>query len=127
MRKALAVAALLSVAANAQAADYFEPTYFATGYFETNYFEAAAAGPVAVPNVVGEASFAAADTILEGDGLDGGTETEVCSAAANNEIVGQSIAAGTLVAGGTLINLRSSNGMACPDSGGAEIILRRRR
>lgn len=82
---------------------------------------------VAVPNVVGEASFAAADAILEAALLDGGTETEVCSAATNNSIVSQSPAAGTLVAEDTLVNLRSSNGVACPPSGGAEIILQRRR
>lgn len=81
---------------------------------------------VAVPDVVGEADFAAADLVLEGVGLDGGTETEKCSGAPDNEIIDQSIASGTIVALGTLVNLSSSNGVACPPVGGVEYILRRR-
>ena len=78
---------------------------------------------VAVPDVVGEANFAAADTILEAAGLDGGTETVVCSNETANEIIAQSPTAGTEVQPLTLVNLTSSSGSSCTDITGAEIIL----
>ena len=68
---------------------------------------------VAVPNVIGQADFAAADAILEGDGLDGGTETESCSAETENEIIRQNPAAGVEVDLGTLVDVVSSSGTPC--------------
>ena len=125
----LALAALLLVTPAFAAED--EPAWatgsWAAGSWAVGSWGDGEATSAAVPNVVGEADFAAADAVLEGVGLDGGTETEVCSAAADNEIVGQSIAAGTIVALDTLVNLRSSNGTPCPDGGGADVILRRLR
>jgi beta-lactam-binding protein with PASTA domain len=75
--------------------------------------QAAPASDVAVPDVVGEASFAAADAILEGDGLDG-LELEACSAAMAGEIVAQNPSAGTLVALGTVVGVSASSGTECP-------------
>ena len=72
---------------------------------------------VAVPDVVGEADFAAADAILEGDGLDAGTEIEQCSSEAENVIVAQDPTAGVEVEAGSLVNLWSSNGEACRGGG----------
>jgi hypothetical protein len=127
VRKLLAIVGLLLVAATAQA-DYFASGYKASGYYASGYFEVdAGGGQVAVPNVIGEADFATADGILEGVLLDGFELAAVCSNEAADEIIKQSIAAGTEVALGTVINLTPSSGMACPDGGGAEYILRRRR
>ena len=78
---------------------------------------------IAVPNVVGEANFAVADTILEAAGLDGGTETVVCSNETADEIIAQSPIAGTQVQPLSLVNLTSSSGSSCTDASGAEIIL----
>lgn len=71
-----------------------------------------AASTVAVPDVVGEANFAAADAILGGVGLLG-FEIEVCSAAANDEVVSQDPVATTVVALGSTVDVRTSNGVAC--------------
>lgn len=68
---------------------------------------------VDVPNVVGEASYAAADLILEALGLDAGTEIEQCSDAVNNSVVLQDPSAGTRVDIGTIVNLWTSTGVAC--------------
>jgi beta-lactam-binding protein with PASTA domain len=68
---------------------------------------------VAVPDVVGQVSAAAADTILEGVGLDLGVETESCSAATNNAIIRQNPAAGLEVETGALVDVVSSSGVLC--------------
>jgi len=109
VRRLAALALLLVAPAHA---DYFAPGYFAAGYNVSGYFAEDAGSDVAVPNVVGEANFAAADAILEGEGLDG-AEIEVCSAEAEDEVVSQSPAAGSLVALGTVVDVRTSNGVAC--------------
>lgn len=100
----VAVCGLLSLAARA---DHY---VFAAGAFT---FVTDADTTVEVPDVVGEADFAAADAVLEGVGLDGGTETAVCSPAAASEIVGQNPQAGDFVELGTLVNLLSSSGTPC--------------
>lgn len=66
-----------------------------------------------ITDVVGQASAAAADTLLEADGFDLGVETESCSAAADNSIIRQNPAAGVEAAAGTLVDVVSSNGVAC--------------
>jgi beta-lactam-binding protein with PASTA domain len=115
VRKLLAVGLLL-VAGTAQA-DFIASGFFASGFAETGFFEESTP-QVAVPNVIGQADFATADGILEGDGLDGNELAPVCSSEPEFEIVRQSIAAGTLVDQGTVIDLRASNGVACPVGGG---------
>jgi PASTA domain-containing protein len=77
--------------------------------------------PIAVPNVVGQATAAAADMILEGVGLDAGTVTAICSGAANNSVISQAPAAGVLVSLGSIVDLFTSNGVACV--GGIRLIL----
>lgn len=67
---------------------------------------------VAVPAVIGEASFAAADAILEGDGLDG-FEVVTCSSAASGEVVNQAPPAGTLVQLATVVSVYVSSGTPC--------------
>ena len=76
---------------------------------------------VSVPNVIGEASSAAADAILEGDDLDLGGVTERCSDEADNEVVGQAPPAGTMVESGSLVDLLVSNGVECKLRGGAGV------
>lgn len=108
----LILGGILAPLPGAWAADYFESGFHVSGYFETGYFEAEEAG-VSVPDVVGEADFATADGILEGVGLDGGTETVRCSAETANEIIAQNPAAGISVPLATLVDLISSSGTAC--------------
>jgi len=106
MRRLLAVAALL-VTLQANAAPV-------TGWVGVPLIaDDGASSSVAVPDVVGEADSAAADTILEGDGLDLGSVFERCSAEADNEIIGQNPDAGTLVALGSLVYVTASNGTEC--------------
>ena len=71
--------------------------------------------PVVVPDVVGEADFAAADSILEGVGLDGNELAAHCSSAAADEIISQNPAAGASVIPGSLIDLTPSTGIVCWD------------
>lgn len=68
---------------------------------------------VSVPNVVGQASSGAADTILEGVGLDLGGVTARCSGAANNAVISQAPPAGELADLGSLVAVLTSNGVAC--------------
>jgi hypothetical protein len=124
VRKLLAIVGLLLVAATAQA-DYFASGYKASGYYASGYFEVdAGGGQVAVPNVVGEADSAAADAILEGEGLDLGGVTARCSAEAEDEVVGQSPGPGVLVDLGALVDVLVSNGIECVNSGGTGVRLR---
>jgi hypothetical protein len=91
---------------------------FADGTFADGTFAGCSVpGSTEVPNVIGEASSAAADTILEGEGLDLGTVTERCSAEPDNEVVGQSPGPGTLVEDDSLVDLLVSNGVECSNSG----------
>lgn len=110
MRKLLAI--LLLLPCQAAWADYFESGFHVSGYFEGGYFEVDSA-LIAVPDVVGEANFAAADMILEAASLDGGTETVACSAETADEILAQNPVAGTEVAASTSVDLTSSSGTAC--------------
>jgi len=126
----LLLAGTLFIAASPARADFIDSGFFATGFDETGFFEAdGAPADIPVPNVVGEADSAAADAILEGDGLDLGTVTTHCSAAALDEIIGQDPLAGVLVSLGTLVNVTASDGMACPPGSGSQlnIILRLRQ
>jgi hypothetical protein len=79
---------------------------------------------IPVPDVVGEASSAAADVILEAALLDLGAVTARCSAAALNEVLGQDPAPGVLVAAGELVDVLVSNGVACPNSARPGVRLR---
>lgn len=79
---------------------------------------------VAVPTVVGEASSAAAATVLQAEGLDVGTVTERCSAVADNAVIGQDPAPGVFVDLGELVDLLVSNGVDCPNSGRQGVRLR---
>jgi hypothetical protein len=89
---------------------------FADGTFADGTFGGCVgSGDVEVPNVIGEASFAAADAILEGDDLDG-SESSRCSAETVGEVIAQSPSAGLLVASGTVVSVTTSSGMEC--SGG---------
>lgn len=83
------------------------------GVWSDGVWDEDSAPQVAVPSVIGQADSAAADAILEGDGLDLGTDTPRCSTATENEIVSQNPAAGTQVALGSLVDVYSSNGVAC--------------
>lgn len=112
MRRLAAIALGIMLAAPARA-DFIAPGFFSTGFIEAGFFEEDAAGTVAVPNVVGEASAAAADAVLEGVGLDLGTDTARCSAAASGEVIGQSPPPGAEVALATLVNVDTSSGVAC--------------
>jgi hypothetical protein len=78
----------------------------------------------AVPNVIGEASSAAADAILEADGFDLGGVTERCSGAPDDEVVGQSPPAGSLASLGALVSILVSNGVECELRGRAGVRLR---
>lgn len=92
------------------AAGVWATTVFADGvWYEDNL--------IAVPNVVGQASAAAADAILEGDGLDLGGATARCSPETLDAVVGQSPAAGTQVALGSLVDVLVSNGVECVNGG----------
>jgi len=113
------IAALLCVPMLAKADTYI----FAGGAF-TRIADGGAPADIPVPNVVGEANFAAADAILEGDGLDLGAVTERCSAAADDEVVGQDPAPGAIVNLGSLVNVLVSNGVECVSSGGVGVRLR---
>ena len=109
MRRLLALAALLvTLDANAAAV---------TGWVGIPLIaDDGAGGDVAVPNVIGQASAAAADAILEGDGLDLGTNTVKCSSAAASEVTSQAPSSGTLVSLGTLVNVDTSSGTPCRGS-----------
>jgi beta-lactam-binding protein with PASTA domain len=76
------------------------------------------AAQVAVPDVVGEASPAAADAILEAALLDLGEVGLTCSAAAEDEVLSQNPAVGATVDEGSLVDIVVSNGVVCTGSGG---------
>jgi beta-lactam-binding protein with PASTA domain len=117
MRRLIAIAVLGSVLAAPARADFIASGFFASGFVVDGFFVADGGSPqVTVPNVVGEADFAAADAILEAASLDAGTETEQCSAAPDNEVIGQNPIAGATVSTGTLVDLTTSNGVACPSA-----------
>ena len=98
-------------AAHAQCEGYFESGYVDTGYFASGYLEEGDC--VATPDVIGEASSAAADLVLEAVGLDLGTVTARCSSAALNQVIDQAPPAGTIVALGTLVVISTSNNTPC--------------
>lgn len=87
-------------------------SWASTSWADGAWYEAG--GDVAVPNVIGQANSAAADMILEGDGLDLGAVTERCSDAADDEVVGQDPAPGVLVDLASLVDVLVSNGVECP-------------
>jgi len=108
-----AVALLLSAggAAHAQCSGYFESSYPDSGYYASGYLEEGSC--VATPNVIGQASSAAADVILEAIGLDLGNVTARCSAVTLNQVIDQAPPAGTIVALGTLVAISTSNNTPC--------------
>jgi hypothetical protein len=109
------VAALLALgagaAAHAQCAGYYESDYAEATYYDTGYLESGSCAEV--PNVLGQATSADADLILEGVGLDAGTVTARCSSATADEVIDQAPPAGTFVELGSLIALFTSNGTPC--------------
>ncbi len=76
----------------------------------------AGSSTTAVPDVKAEASFAAADAVLEGVGLDG-LQGTTCSAEAMGQVARQNPSAGTLVEPGTVVSVATSTGTACPKGG----------
>ena len=78
----------------------------------------------AVSNVIGQASTAAAEAILIGDGFVLGTVNTRCSASPLNQIVGQSPTPGQLAPLGSAVDLLASNGTACPRAGRPGVRLR---
>lgn len=122
MRRALALALALawSSGSNASLEDdgvWAAGVWATTAWGDGVWYEASA-GTVAVPNVVGEANAAAADSILEGDGLDLGNTASKCSAATADEVIGQTPIAGTVVASGSLVDVLVSSGTECSALGG---------
>jgi hypothetical protein len=115
----LIVLGLLAVSLHASATGFLDVQFLDPDYLDEQFLQSEGIGApdpcpgcVPVPDVVGELTFGAADTILEGDGLDG-LEAEVCSSVANNVVVGQSPADGTLVPLATVVLVTTSNGVAC--------------
>lgn len=109
----VAVVALLFTAGLAHAQNFIDSGFFKSGFVQDDFFIGDAAGAdVPVPDVVGQASFAAADAILEGDGLDG-LDTAVCSSAAAGEVVSQAPSAGVDVPAATVVVVFTSNGTPC--------------
>jgi threonine dehydrogenase-like Zn-dependent dehydrogenase len=108
---AIVLALAASGTAHAQCSGYFESTYNASGYYATGYLDDGSCA--IVPNVIGEASSAAADTILEAAGLDLGTVTVHCSSATLNQVIDQTPPAGTIVTLGALIAVSTSNNTPC--------------
>jgi hypothetical protein len=124
MRVGIALALLL-LPFTAGAQCFFEDAFLEDSFTEDAFFEGCTGSvAVSVPNVIGEASSAAADTILEGVGLDLGGVNERCSAAADNEVIAQSPAPGALVALGALVDVIVSNGVVCTAIPGSGVRLR---
>jgi hypothetical protein len=94
---------------------------FDSGSFDTNSFNNQSFdfgdGTTTVPDVVG-LDQAAADTALEGAGLDTGNVTSTCSAAAMGEVISQAPPSGATVAEGSLVDLITSTGTPCTGVGG---------
>jgi hypothetical protein len=99
MRKTLFLTAFLALSVSAHAAFIG----FAGGAF---------LHAVEVPNVVG-LSTAAADTTLEGAGLDTGSVNTQCSSKVLNEVLSQDPISGTFVLIGSTVDLIASTGVAC--------------
>lgn len=95
----------------------FDSASFATTSYSEDSFEFGAAAQVSVPDVVG-LDEAAADTALEGEGLDTGTVTTVCSAADAGDVVSQAPPAGALVDAGSTVDIFVSSGTPCSGVGG---------
>lgn len=109
MRRALLIGLLMFGSAGAaEACDSI------VGWVGVPLCQAAVSGPVAVPNVVGQANAAAATAILQGEGLDAGAVIARCSAETEDEVVGQDPAPGVNVALASLVDLLVSNGIECP-------------
>lgn len=117
MKKLVVIALLGTLTAPATAA----PSFYG---FAGGAFIRGPESSSAVPNVVGQASAAAADAILEAAGFDMGGTTDRCSDEPDNEVVGQDPAPGALAAPGTLVALLLSNGVVCPNSGRVGVRLR---
>lgn len=110
MLRALVAVALLCIAHTGYACDSI------VGWVGVPLCQAAA-GTVAVPNVIGEVSSAAADTTLEAVGLDLGVVASRCSAEALNEVVAQDPSPGVVVNLGELVDVLVSNGVECVNNG----------
>ena len=107
---AIAVLVMAGVSTSAFAAD----CEVIVGWVGVPICEAAPGGSqVPTTNVIGQASSAAADTLLEADGLDLGSVVARCSTAAMDEVVGQDPAPGVLVDLLTLVDILVSNGVEC--------------
>lgn len=111
--RALLVVALLACSSTSYAADCGT----VAGWVGVPLCQDASGPLVPTTDVVGEADFAAADALLEGDGLDGLEGAAACSAAAEDSIIRQSPTAGTEVPAGTIVTVTASNGVACVISG----------
>jgi hypothetical protein len=119
------VALVVSAGACDPSGAIFASGSFADGTFADGTFAGCSVpGSTEVPNVIGEASAAAADAILEAEGADLGSVTARCSAEPEDEVVGQSPAPGTLVEEDSLVDLLVSNGVECASSGGNGVRLR---
>jgi hypothetical protein len=119
------VAVLFVMTARADAPPSWATGSWATGSWAAGSWATGEAPPgVAVPNVIGQANAAAADAILEGDGLDLGGVTARCSAETEDEVVGQSPAPGVLVEIGSLVDVLVSNGVECVNGGRPGVRLR---
>ncbi len=79
---------------------------------------------VEVPNVISQATAAAADDVLELAGLDAGGVTARCSLETNGEVIGQSPGPGVLVDVGSLVDLLTSNGQECVLAGAPGVRLK---
>ncbi len=115
MRKVLVSLAFLLLAAlpragEAQCTGYYDSSYATSGYYATGYLEEGGCGQV--PDVTG-LSTAAADAALMAVSLDTGAIYQRCSSAPLNEVVDQTPQADTIVAFGSLVDLITSNGVAC--------------
>lgn len=112
---ALAALLLLSLAADASPGFY--------GFAGGAFIQGPASGS-AIPNVVGQASSAAAGTVLTNAGFTLGTVTSKCSAAALNSVIEQDPTAGTSAAALTAVNVQTSTAVACVPHGGAGVLLK---
>lgn len=115
MRRAVVALVASLACAAASAAGLWAPDIWQDNLWASDIWGNGDDGPelVTVPNVVGEADFAAADAILEGEGLDGLELGAACSGAAEDEIVNQSPAAGAMVEAGTVVGVTPSSGTPC--------------
>jgi hypothetical protein len=113
-----AIAALLLIAVSLGFGSAAQACDTIVGWVGVPLCGAGGAPQVEVPVVIGEASPAAADAILEAALLDLGDVGLTCSAAAADEVLSQNPAAGATVDEGSLVDIVVSNGVVCTGNGG---------